>query len=112
VARCGLDVLVIEGEHSGMGAETIQQPGVDLFFVGPGDLAVSLGIEDPASAELRGAIESVLAGAREAGRLAGVFAGTPAAAAHWRSAGAGLVVLGSDLTWLAAGLDGAVAELR
>lgn len=92
--------------------ELLGVPGVDLFFVGPGDLSVSLGIEDPASPELREAIESVLAGAREAGRLAGVFAATPAVAARWRSAGVGLVVLGSDLGWLAAGLGGAVAELR
>jgi 2-keto-3-deoxy-L-rhamnonate aldolase RhmA len=51
-----------------------------------------------ASPELLGAIESVLAGAREAGRLAGVFAGSPTDAARWRSAGVGLVVLGSDLS--------------
>jgi 4-hydroxy-2-oxoheptanedioate aldolase len=92
--------------------ELLGVPGVDLFFVGPGDLAVSLGIEDPASPELRNAIESVLAGAREAGRLAGVFAATPVDAARWREAGVELVVLGSDLTWLAAGLGAAVVESR
>ncbi len=92
--------------------ELLGVPCVDLYFIGPGDLAVSLGIEDPASAELRGAIESVLAGAREAGRLAGVFAGTPAIAARWRSEGVELVVLGSDLSWLGAGLGPAVADLR
>jgi len=44
---------------------------VDLVFVGPGDLACSLGIEDPSSAELGEAVESVLVR-------------TGGGSAHWR----------------------------
>ncbi|MBS1880798.1 MAG: 2-dehydro-3-deoxyglucarate aldolase, partial [Actinobacteria bacterium] len=42
--------------------------------------------------------------------LAGVWAANPADAARWREAGAGLVILGSDLIWLARGVTAALAE--
>jgi 4-hydroxy-2-oxoheptanedioate aldolase len=90
----------------------LEVDGVDMFFVGPGDLGCSLGIADPRDPELVGTIESILARTAAAGRLTGIFAGDPAAARRWRAAGADLVILGSDFTWLAAGVKGALGELR
>jgi 4-hydroxy-2-oxoheptanedioate aldolase len=84
--------------------------GVDMIFVGPGDLGCSLGIDDPNDPELTATVESILRRTREADRLAGVWAPTPTAAARWRTAGAQLVVLGSDLIWLARGVHDALAE--
>jgi 2-keto-3-deoxy-L-rhamnonate aldolase RhmA len=81
-----------------------------MIFVGPGDLACSLGIADPADPELRETVESVLSRSRVAGRLTGVFAASPAEARRWREAATDLVILGSDLTWLACGVAAAVAE--
>jgi 4-hydroxy-2-oxoheptanedioate aldolase len=91
--------------------ELLEPEEVDLVFVGPGDLACSLGVE-PGSGELAKTIESILSRAREAGRMTGIFAATATDAKHWRAAGVNLVLLGSDLGWLAAGLAGAVTEVR
>jgi 4-hydroxy-2-oxoheptanedioate aldolase len=82
--------------------------GVDMIFVGPGDLACSLGIDDPSSPELREEVESVLERSRAAGRLTGVFTGAPDDARRWRDSGTDLVILGSDLTWLARGVEGVI----
>jgi 2-keto-3-deoxy-L-rhamnonate aldolase RhmA len=90
----------------------LEVDGVDMFFVGPGDLACSLGIADPRDPELIGTIESILRRTSEAGRLTGIFAGDAEAAKRWRAAGADLLILGSDFTWLVAGVKGALEELR
>jgi 4-hydroxy-2-oxoheptanedioate aldolase len=90
--------------------EILEVDGVDMIFVGPGDLGCSLGIDDPTDPELLGIVESVLRRTRERGRLAGVWAPNPTAAARWREAGAELVILGSDLIWLACGVQAALAE--
>ena len=58
--------------------------GLDLIFVGPGDLGCSLGIDDPRSEELMGTVESVLRRAAAAGRLTGVFAADATDARRWR----------------------------
>jgi 2-keto-3-deoxy-L-rhamnonate aldolase RhmA len=53
----------------------------------------------------------VLAVAREAGRPAGVWAPSAAAARRWLDAGFQLVIVGSDLDFLADGVERLVAEL-
>jgi 4-hydroxy-2-oxoheptanedioate aldolase len=85
--------------------------GVDLCFVGPGDLACSLGLP-LGGPEARAVVADVIGRTRAAGRLTGVWAGTPADAATWRAAGVDLVILGSDLMWLAAGVQSCLAGLR
>jgi 4-hydroxy-2-oxoheptanedioate aldolase len=85
--------------------------GVDMIFVGPGDFAASLGIEDPADPDLAAAIASTLRRSKEAGRLTGIFAAEPEAAARRRREGVDLVVLGSDFGWMAAGARGALGAL-
>lgn len=91
--------------------ELLAVDGVDLLFVGPGDLGASLGIADPASPELRATVADVLERTRAAGRLTGVFAASAADAARWRAAGVDLVILGSDLMWLARGVAATLADL-
>ena len=89
-------------------AEIAAVPGVDLVFVGPGDLAASLGVAagDPA---LEQAIGAVAAAARAAGRHAGIFAPTADAALRRFDEGFGLVLVGSDLAFLAEGAAAAAA---
>jgi 4-hydroxy-2-oxoheptanedioate aldolase len=85
--------------------------GVDMFFVGPGDLGCSLGIPDPRDPDLLATIESILRRTADAGRLTGIFAFDAEAANRWRAAGADLVILGSDLGWLASGVAAALGAL-
>ncbi len=84
--------------------------GLDFVFVGPGDLAASLGVPfgDERIAE---AVRSVLAVAQAAGRPAGVWASSAAVARRWLEEGFQLVIVGSDLSFLADGVEGLVAEL-
>ena len=84
--------------------------GLDCVFVGPGDLAASLGLafDDERVAE---AALSVLAHAREAARPAGIWAPSAAVARRWLDAGFQFVIVGSDLGLLADGGLRCLAEL-
>lgn len=113
LARANRELLLAVQVETAQALENLHEllavAEIDLVFVGPGDLACSLGIQDPAAAELADTVASILTRARAAGRLTGVFAGSPADAARWRARGAGLVILGSDLTWLTRGAAAALA---
>lgn len=77
-------------------------PGVDGLFIGPSDLAASLGhLGDIAHPEVRSTIESAIKHIREAGKAAGILAPLEADARHWLKAGATFVAVGSDLNVLA-----------
>ena len=86
-------------------------PGVDLVFVGPGDLAVSLGVpfDDPAVLD---AIDSVLEVARAAELPVGIWAPTAEQTRAWIQRGVSLVILGSDLGFLAESVERELAEAR
>jgi 4-hydroxy-2-oxoheptanedioate aldolase len=81
--------------------EILTVEGVDLVFVGPNDLAHSLG--RPPEPELRAVIDEVLRKARVAGRMTGILAPTPELCARYEEAGCELLVTGTDLGALAAG---------
>lgn len=84
--------------------------GLDFVFVGPGDLAASMGV--PFGGErVTEVVLSVLAVARDTGRPAGVWAPSAAVARRWLDAGFQLVIVGSDLGFLAEGVERLVAEL-
>jgi 4-hydroxy-2-oxoheptanedioate aldolase len=112
LARADADLLLAVQVESRAAVDDLdallEVDGVDMFFVGPGDLACSLGIADPRDPELLATIESILRRTAGGGRLTGIFAADPEAAERWRAAGADLVILGSDFTWLAAGLTTAL----
>jgi 4-hydroxy-2-oxoheptanedioate aldolase len=84
--------------------------GIDLFFVGPGDLAVSLGVLGARSTELERAIETIAAAAKAAGRSIGIFVQDAAGAAVWKRRGFSTFIVGSDATSLAGALRGQVIE--
>lgn len=92
--------------------ELLAVDGVDMIFVGPNDLGCSLGILDPTDLRLDEIVASVLERSRAAGRLTGVFAADPATARRRLDAGTDLVVLGSDLMWLARGVTAALSEVH
>ena len=84
--------------------------GIDLLFVGPGDLAVSLGVPFGDDRVTEAAL-SVLEAARAAGRAAGTWAPTAAGARRWFELGFQLVIVSSDLALLAEGVERLLGEL-
>lgn len=94
--RAGLDAL----------DEILAVDGLDLVFVGPGDLSASLalngGLADP---RLQPLVEDVIDRASAVGKATGVFAPDVESGAEWLARGVGLVLVGSDLGFLAAAVE-------
>ncbi|MGA7149574.1 MAG: aldolase/citrate lyase family protein, partial [Microbacterium sp.] len=101
-------IETIEGVEAA--AEIAAVDGVDGVFVGPSDLAASLGLlgqqthPDVVAAVLR-AFEAV----RTAGTPAGVNAFDPVAARSYLDAGAAFVLVGADVALLARGSESLAA---
>lgn len=75
--------------------------GVDGVFIGPADLAASLGyLGQPGHPEVKAVIESVLPRIAGAGKAPGVFASDPELARHYRDCGAAFVAVGADTSIL------------
>lgn len=80
-------------------------PGVDVLFIGPGDLSISYGIPMQTSHELILNAMSKVAGACERhGKHWGMATGTPEMAQRAASAGAGLITCGGDHGFLVRGM--------
>jgi 2-keto-3-deoxy-L-rhamnonate aldolase RhmA len=73
--------------------------GVDMLFLGPVDLSLSLGVP-PGSQAIREASARVAQAAKAAGKLFGSFVGSEAEAREAVALGARLVVASSDTHWL------------
>jgi 2-dehydro-3-deoxyglucarate aldolase len=87
--------------------------GVDALFVGPADLAASLGhLGDSRHADVQRAIDRVAAAAAAQGKAAGIFAGSAAEAREYAARGFRLVALAADVVWLLAGARQALAAAR
>lgn len=87
--------------------------GVDCLFVGPADLAASLGhLGDSGHAEVQEAIAKVLAAATAAGKCAGIFAATSQEARAYAARGFTLIALAADVIWLLRAARQALAEAR
>ncbi len=84
--------------------------GVDVVFVGPGDLSVSIDAMGPAGAEKLGdAIQTIIAAALAHGKIAGIFCGKPEDVGRWAASGASFFILASDAMFLGAGVSAGVA---
>jgi 2-keto-3-deoxy-L-rhamnonate aldolase RhmA len=87
--------------------------GVDLLFVGPGDLGYTLGIDGgPDHPQLIEAAKSVLAAARASGKQAGILVETVEQAALYRELGFTFIGCSSDGTLLAREARSLVEGLR
>lgn len=81
-------------------------PGIDAVYVGPNDLALSLGlgqVRPEQSALLEAAIEGIIIEAKSAGIAAGVDCLDLTEARHWCERGADLMIIDSDSRALARG---------
>jgi 4-hydroxy-2-oxoheptanedioate aldolase len=104
-------VQIETGEGVAQASEIARVEGVDFVFVGPGDLAASLGVPF-GDTRVEPSVASVLAAARAARRPAGIWAATAEEAARRAAAGFQLVTVGSDIGVLVAGVERALAELK
>lgn len=90
--------------------------GVDVIFVGPGDLSVSIDALGPKGADkLADAIRRIISATVANGGTAGIFCAKPQDVGQWAAIGASFFVLASDTMFLgagaAAGYSAAHAEL-
>ncbi|PPJ16499.1 aldolase/citrate lyase family protein, partial [Nocardia nova] len=87
--------------------------GVDAVFIGPADLAASLGhLGNPQARPVVEAIEGALRSLHGAGVAAGVNAFDPATARRYIAAGASFVLVGADVTLLARGAEALTQTYR
>lgn len=104
LARANDAVAAMIQVESVRGVENVEAilavPGIDLVFVGPGDLAVSLGVPVGAP-EHTAAIERIADAARAAGVPLGIFCVDDAAVSRWARVGARFFLIACDLVFLA-----------
>jgi 4-hydroxy-2-oxoheptanedioate aldolase len=85
--------------------------GVDAVFIGPADLAASMGkLGKPEHPDVVSSIETALATIVEHGKRAGVNAFNEAIARRYLAAGAGFVLVGADVALLARGASDLAAR--
>jgi 4-hydroxy-2-oxoheptanedioate aldolase len=91
-------------------AEIAAVDGVDVLFVGPGDLSTNMGaMGNPNAPHVQDAIRSVREAAAAAGKASGILAPAKADAERYLADGFTMVAVGSDLGLLARGSDALIA---
>jgi 4-hydroxy-2-oxoheptanedioate aldolase len=76
--------------------------GVDGVFIGPADLAASMGYRgNPGHPEVQAAIDGAIRRITACGKAAGTLTGDPVLAQHYLALGARFVAVGIDVTLLA-----------
>ncbi|WP_245486592.1 aldolase/citrate lyase family protein, partial [Mesorhizobium sp. M7A.F.Ca.MR.176.00.0.0] len=91
-------------------AEIAAVDGVDVLFVGPGDLSTNMGaMGNPGAAHVQEAISSVRKAATAAGKASGILAPAKTDADRYLAEGFTMVAVGSDLGLLARGSDALIA---
>lgn len=94
-------------------AEIATIEGVDVLFVGPTDLASSMGLESgPGHAAFDEAVASVAAAAARHGKESGILARTEEQVRQYAALGFHWIAFGSDRGILASGFDHAARALR
>lgn len=105
-AHVSVFVQIETAEAVSAATEIAAVDGVDGVFVGPSDLAASLGvIGQQTHPEVTAAVERTFAGVISTGTPVGVNAFDPAVAEKYVAAGASFVLVGADVTLLARGSE-------
>jgi 4-hydroxy-2-oxoheptanedioate aldolase len=95
--------------------EILSVPGLDSLYIGPNDLAITLGCAPsgvPTDPTVLSAIKTIVAGGKKHGVYAGIHCGSTAMAKEMIALGFQFVTLLADNAFLAAAAKGAVAEMR
>ncbi|HLQ86495.1 MAG TPA: HpcH/HpaI aldolase/citrate lyase family protein [Salinisphaeraceae bacterium] len=99
-------VQVETGEGVENAAAIAATEGIDGVFVGPSDLAASMGhLGQQEHPEVVAAVKRTFARVREAGRFVAVNAFNPERADEYAAAGASFVLVGADVTLMARGSE-------
>jgi 4-hydroxy-2-oxoheptanedioate aldolase len=111
------DLCVIVQIESRAGLDALEAiagvPGVDALFIGPGDLAASLGhLGDGAHPEVQAAVDDAIRRIQAAGKPAGMFAASAADGRRRRAQGCSFVSVGTDIGLLAGGAKQLLAAAR
>ncbi|RID90841.1 4-hydroxy-2-oxovalerate aldolase [Gemmobacter lutimaris] len=109
-------LLAIQAETPGA-LENIEEistvEGVDVIFIGPGDLGVTLGALGPEGRpKLMAAITRITKVSRAAGKAVGMFCASPDEVQGWRELGITFFLIGNDARHLADAAGAAVARAR
>jgi 4-hydroxy-2-oxoheptanedioate aldolase len=97
-------------EHA---AEIAAVPGVDCVFVGPSDLAASMGhIGQAGHPDVQAAVAATLDAIAAAGNASGVFATTVDQAKQFAAEGVTVIAVGADISLLAKATAQLAADLR
>ena len=87
--------------------------GVDGVFIGPSDLAATMGhLGNPSHPDVQAAIAAGIVKILAAGKAAGILAIDEALARRWLAAGATFVAVGTDVTLLARGARALAAKFK
>ena len=93
--------------------EILAVPGCEAIMIGPADLAWSMGLPlDQLDLRLERQVRALLEACRKRGVMFGHFTGTVERARHWRSLGAQLTTVGSDVVFLSDGMARSISALR
>jgi 4-hydroxy-2-oxoheptanedioate aldolase len=109
-------LAMIETKTALANAEAIAAtPGIDVLFVGPSDLSIGLtdGAElDPHSATVEQALDRIVAAARNAGKVAGLYCANAERAVACAKRGIRFMAVASDLAFLRAGAAAQIKVLK
>lgn len=114
-AHLGLTVIVQIESRAGLEAidEIAAVEGVDALFVGPADLAASLGhLGNPGHPEVQAAIAHAKARIDASGKPAGIFATSPEDARRRGEEGFAFISVGTDIGLLARGAAALLGSVR
>jgi 4-hydroxy-2-oxoheptanedioate aldolase len=90
-------------------------PGIDVLFVGPSDLSIGLTNAtelDPHSKTVEAALDKIIAAAKKAGKIAGLYCANAERAVACAKRGIRFLAVGSDLGFLRAGTAAQVKTLK
>lgn len=106
-----LIVQIESAEAVGHAADIAAVDGVDGVFIGPSDLAASMGvIGQQDHPEVVAAVESTIAAVTAAGKFVGVNAFGEATARHYLDLGVDFIGVGADVALLARGTEALAAK--
>jgi len=110
-------ICVIVQIESLLGAENIeeiaQMPGVDCLFIGPQDIAASMGfLANPAAPEVQNMIHNLTQKIRSFDKPVGILAGSQTDAKVYRDWGIRFIGVGSDQAFIKRGAGSVLSELR